>query len=100
MISSLFFIDKIYIHIFENILLIKMVNGIRLEGASNFEAWKLRMTLILRKHELKTILENPKPKSNENEGKSQWDKDNTRAMELLVDTVKDHLLSIITKLDS
>lgn len=74
----------------------KMTIEDRLEGASNFEAWKLYIIMILRKQKLTRIVENP-PK---NKKTDEWEIDNTKAMELLVDGVKDHLLHIITKLDS
>lgn len=67
----------------------------RLESASNFEAWKLRMLMILRKQKLTTIMENA-PKSKKMD---EWETDNIKAMEILVDGVKYHLLPIITKLD-
>ena len=68
----------------------------RLESASNFEAWKLRMLMILRKQKLTTVVEiSPKSKKID-----EWGTNNIKAMEILVDGVKDHLLPIITKLDS
>ena len=67
-----------------------------LEGASNFEAWKLRMLMILKKQKLTTVVENA-PKSKKTD---EWEFGNIKAMEILVDGVRDHLLHIITKLDS
>ena len=56
------------------------------------------MILVLKKHDPLTIESSPKPeKDNEN---NQWEKDNIRVMELLVDGVKNNLLPFIAKLES
>ena len=89
-------LDQIYL----SSLHIKKMNVMRikdrLESASNFEAWKLRMLMILRKQKLTTMVENA-PKSKKTD---EWEADNIKAMEILVDAIKDYLLPIITKLDS
>lgn len=54
------------------------------------------MLMILRKQKLTIVVENA-PKSKKT---NEWETDNIKAMEILGDGVKDHLLPIITKLDS
>ena len=56
----------------------------RLKGSSNSDAWKLRIMMMLKKQKLTTIVENP-PK---NKKTNEWETNNTKAMELLVDGVK------------
>ena len=55
--------------------------------------------LILKEHELKTEVKNSVPEPSEKDEKAQWEKNNTKAMKLLVDRVKDHILPIKIKLD-
>ena len=81
-----------------------MVNGIkvedRLEGDSNYTAWKLRMKVTLKDNDLKQFIEKSDQPPKENDELNKWEKDNARAMKLIVDGVKDHLLPIIFELDT
>ena len=80
-----------------------MVSGIkvedRLNGDSNYAAWKLRMKLTLKDNDLKQFIE----KSDQPKGTDKlikWEKDNTKAMKLIVNGVRDHLLPTIYELDT
>ena len=81
-----------------------MVNGIkvedRLEGDSNYTTWKLQMKVTLKDNDLKQFIKKSNQPPKENDELNKWEKDNARAMKLIVDGVKDHLLPIIFELDT
>lgn len=81
-----------------------MVSGVgledRLEGAANFVSWKFRMMLTLKEHELNTLGEKALPMPDEEDEKLPWTRNDNKAMKLLVDGVKDHIVPIISKLDT
>ena len=68
----------------------------RLEGDLDFASWKLCLKLILKEHGLNKFIEksNPSPKGNDEIEK--WKSDNNKAMKIIVDGVKTHLLPIIS----
>ena len=72
----------------------------RLEGDLDFAGWKLRLKLILKEHGLNKFIEksNPSPKGNDEIEK--WESDNNKAMKIIVDGVKSHLLPVISELDT
>lgn len=72
----------------------------RLEGATNFVSWKFRTMLALKEHELNTLVEKALPMPDEEDEKLLWTRNNNKAMKLLVDGVKDHIVPIISKLDT
>ena len=77
-----------------------MVSGIkvedRLDGDSMYATWKLRMKLTLKDNHLKKFIEkSDQPKGNDELIK--WEKDNTKAMKLIVDGVRYHLLPPISE---
>lgn len=80
-----------------------MVNGVRvedrLEGVANFVSWKFRIMLALREHDLNAFVEKAIPIPDEDDEKLPWTK-NKKAMKILVDVVKDHIVPIISKLDT
>jgi hypothetical protein len=82
----------------------------KLEGASNFRAWKTRIDLILAKNKVLDIVKGKivKPKFKEGEEKEPQNvaamekfKDvDINAMSIIVDSIKDHLIPYISHLDS
>jgi hypothetical protein len=81
----------------------------KLEGASNFRAWKIRIDLILSKNKVLDIVKGKimKPKFIEGEEKEPQNiaamekfKDvDINAMSIIVDSIKDHLIPYISHLD-
>jgi hypothetical protein len=82
----------------------------KLEGDSNFKAWKTRIDLILAKNKVLDIVkgkimepqfEARKEKEPQNVAVMEKFKDNDiNAMSIIVDSVKDHLIPYISHLDS
>jgi hypothetical protein len=82
----------------------------KLEGASNFRAWKTRIDLILAKNKVLDIVKGKivEPAFEEGNGKEPQNvavmerfKDNDiNAMSIIVDSTKDHLIPYISHLDS
>jgi NifB/MoaA-like Fe-S oxidoreductase len=82
----------------------------KLEGASNFRAWKTRIDLILSKNKVLDIMkgkimeprfEEGKEKESQNVVVMEKFKDNDiNTMSIIVDSVKDHLIPYISHLDS
>ena len=72
----------------------------RLEGVSNFRSWKSRMLMLLNEHDLKDhILKNIL----EPEGarkKTRFKKNESIAMRILMDSVKDHHVPLIASQDT
>ena len=82
----------------------------KLDGASNFRAWKTRIDLILAKNKVLDIVKGKivKPKFKEGEEKEPQNvaamekfKDvDINAMSIIVDSIKGHLIPYISHLDS
>jgi hypothetical protein len=82
----------------------------KLDGASNFRAWKTRIDLILAKNKVLDIVKGKivKPEFEEGEEKEPQNvaamekfKDvDINAMSIIVDSIKDHLIPYISHLDS
>jgi hypothetical protein len=82
----------------------------KLEGASNFKAWKTRIDLILANNKVLDIVKGNILEPEFEEGKEKEPlniavmekfKDNDiNAMSVIVDSIKDHLIPYISHLDS
>jgi hypothetical protein len=77
----------------------------KLDGASNFRAWKTRIDLILAKNKVLDIIkpefEEGKEKEPHNVAAMEKFKDgDINSMSIIVDSIKDHLISYISHLDS
>jgi hypothetical protein len=82
----------------------------KLEGASNFRAWKTRIDLILAKNKVLDIVKGKIVESQFEEGKEKepqnvatmenFNDNDINAMNIIVDSVKDHLIPYISHLDS
>ena len=74
-------------------------NGLRLEydleGKSNYIAWKDRMEVVLEDNELKEFIdaEIPKPASSDVAALDAWQKKKTKCRRILLEGVKDHIVS-------
>ena len=56
--------------------------------------------LILREHDLDKYVKEEVPAPEEEEAKSKYNKDMVRAMRIIVDYIKDHLIPQVSSLDS
>jgi hypothetical protein len=82
----------------------------KLEGASNFRAWKTRIDLILAKNKVLNIMKGKivEPKFEEGKEKEppniavmeKFKDSDINAMSIIVDSIKDHLIPYISHLDS
>ena len=82
----------------------------KLDGASNFRAWKTRIDLILAKNKVLDIVkgkivkpefEEGKEKESQNVAAMEKFKDgDINAMSIIMDSIKDHLIHYISNLDS
>ena len=76
-------------------------NGLRLEyaleGSSNYVAWKDRMEAVLDDHGLLEFMEKeiPKPTSNDVAVVEAWRKKQEKCRRILLEGVKDHIVSIL-----
>ena len=79
-----------------------MVNHVRLEdrldGASNFSSWKIRVLIIPREMELENYIETNTPMPENESKKATWKRHNNKAMKIIIDSVKDHILTSIANL--
>jgi hypothetical protein len=70
----------------------------RLEGATNFNVWKLRITNILQEHDLEqyvtTVVEEP----TNNAGRTAFRKSQAKAKRIIFDSVKDSIMPAMTSL--
>jgi hypothetical protein len=70
----------------------------RHEGASNFNAWKLRIMNILQEHDLEqyvtTVMEEP----TSNAGRAAFRKNQAKAKQIIFDLVKDSIMPAMTSL--
>lgn len=78
-----------------------MVNGLevkdRLDGASNFTSWKLRVLIALEENDILEFVEKEVPEPFDETEKIQWKKNGTKARKILIDSVMNHLVPIISK---
>jgi putative lipoic acid-binding regulatory protein len=82
----------------------------KLEGASNFRAWKTRIDLILAKNKVLDIVKGKIMEPQFEEGKEKEPQNvaimekfkgsDTNAINIIVDSIKDHLIPYISHLDS
>ena len=79
-----------------------MVNHVRIEDrldeASNFSSWETRLLIILREMELENHIETNLPMPANESEKATWKRHNNKAMKIIIDSVKDHILPSIANL--
>ena len=72
----------------------------KLEGGDNFRAWRYRIMLIMREHDLDKYVKEEVLTPEEEEAKSKHNKDVVRAMRIIANSIKDHLIPQVSSLDS
>ena len=68
----------------------------KLEGVSNFEAWKYRVSLILKENDLLNFIKNEVSEPQEAEAKEKYKKEVIRAKRIIADSIKDHLIPLVS----
>jgi len=69
----------------------------RLDVASNFNSWKPRVLIALEENDL-DFMESDMPEPFDDTEKIQWKKNGTKARKIMIDSVMNHLVPIISKL--
>ena len=69
----------------------------RLEGATNFRAWKARILFLLEENDLKEYVEMVIPNPKDAQELATHRKREVKAKRVLLDSVKDHLIPHISK---
>ena len=64
----------------------------KLEGIENFLAWKYRIGLILKENDLEKYIKDEVVEPKEDEAKEKHHMDLIKAMRIIVDSIKDHLI--------
>ena len=72
----------------------------RLEGISNFRSWKSRMLMLLNEQDLKDHILKDIPEPEATRDKTKHMKNEAVAMRIIMDSVRDHLVPIISNKDS
>ena len=68
----------------------------KLEGIENFRTWKYRIGLILKDNDLEKYIKDEVVELEEAEAKEKHRKDLIRAQRIIVDSIKDHLISHVS----
>jgi hypothetical protein len=69
----------------------------KLEGATNFQTWKARILLLLEENDLKDYIEMVILDPNDAQELAAHKKKEVKAKQVLLDSVKDHLILIFPK---
>ena len=72
----------------------------KLEGAENFRAWRFRIMLVMREQDLVKHVTEDVPEPEEEEAKEKYMKDQVRAMRIIADSIKDHLIPQVSSLET
>ena len=64
----------------------------KLEGIENFLAWKYRIGLILKENGLEMYIKDEVAEPKEDEATEKYEQDLIKAMRIIVDSIKDHLI--------
>jgi hypothetical protein len=70
----------------------------RLEGASNFNVWKLWISNILQEHELEQFVTSVIEEPTTNAGRAAFRKSQAKAKRIIFDSVKDSIMPAMTSL--
>ena len=70
----------------------------RLEGASNFNAWKARVLNILEESDLDDLVTRDVEEPTTTEGREAFKKKQAKAKRVIFDSVKDNLMPVIAPL--
>ena len=72
----------------------------KLEGADDFRAWRFRIMLIMREQGLVKHVMEDVPEPEEEEAKEKFIKDQVRAMRIIADSIKNHLIPQVSSLET
>ena len=72
----------------------------KLEGAENFRAWRFRVMLVMREQGLVKHVTEDVPEPEDEEAKAKYMKDQIRAMRIIADSIKDHLIPQVSSLET
>jgi len=72
----------------------------KLEGASNYRAWKKRIDLILEKNKVLDLVQGKINKPTDEGEKEKFRETKILAMNLILDRVKENLIGYISNIDS
>ncbi|XP_057837639.1 uncharacterized protein LOC131047864 [Cryptomeria japonica] len=72
----------------------------RLEGASNFTSWKFKILVTLEESDLQFVEGKDQSDLEDQEEKLQFKKNVVKAKKIPIDSVKDHLMLIISKMSN
>ena len=82
-------------------LLAKMVKGFpvedRFDGVSNYGSWKPRVLMILEENDVKDFALKEVPFPDDVTQQTTWRKSDVKARKILMDSVRNHLISVIAK---
>ena len=68
----------------------------KLEGIENFLSWKYRIGLILKENGLEKYIKDEVAEPTEFEAKEKYEKYLIKAMMIIIDSIKDHLISQVS----
>ena len=69
-----------------------------LDGSSNFNNWKARVIMILEEHDIDHYVTTVVAKPTSNVGRASFKRNQAKARRIIYDSVKEHIMSIITPL--
>ena len=72
----------------------------KLEGAENFRAWRFRVMLVMREQGLVKHVTEDVPEPEEDEAKEKHFKDQVKAMRIIADSIKNHLIPQVSSLET
>jgi hypothetical protein len=70
----------------------------RIDGSSNFSSWKSRLHITLEEDDLLILIQNTLPEKITDEEKEDWKADDVKARNIIIYSVRDHLLPRIDNL--
>ena len=70
----------------------------RLEGASNFNIWKVRVLNILEEYDLDSFVTSVVEEPTTNAGRTNFKKNQAKAKRIIFDSVKDNIMLVIAPL--
>ena len=68
-----------------------------LTSADNFESWKLQIMMLLKENKLESFVKEEKEEPKDDPDKTLWIENNEKAMKIIVDSVRDHIVPIVAK---
>ena len=77
-----------------------MKSSNKIEGASNFRVWKIRIDLILAKNKVLDMVKGKITEPKDDAEKEKFKDNDITTMSLIVDSIRDHLIPYISNLDT